>query len=328
MEVSVYYLKGSPELSAEFEALGVSCHRLLTGKGLMSFFKILVKRRKVLFHAHLPRAELVATVLGIIFRVRVIVSKHNSEQFAPHVRKKASNFLASFVNKHASAIVFISEAAKNWAIRNGELDQSCFSRTHVIHYGVPPIPSVTSLKERNNSLKGEILRIGTLSRLENQKNIGILIDACSILREKGIPFLCEIYGRGSLEKNLQKQIDDFGLQHNVKLMGFTHDKYNTLVGFDIFVLTSNYEGFGLVLLEAMNVGVTIVASNSDAAIEVLGPNSPGLFELNNPFSLCDKILEVAFDEKIKKRIVKNYKRRLELFSVENMFKQIETLYSN
>lgn len=327
IETSVFYLKGNPELKAEFQAIGVRCHKLWSGKGIMTFLRIVFRNRKVIFHAHLPRAELVATLFGIILRIRVVLSKHNAEQFAPGIPKNISRFLAKFVNKHSSAIIFISEAARSFAIRNNELEERCLRKTHVVHYGIPDIQSESTLRKNNNLLNKSILKIGTLSRLEKQKNLGILISACYKMKEKGIKFSCDIYGRGSLEEELKKQIHDSGLQNHVRLKGFTHDKYNMLVDLDLFVLTSHYEGFGLVLLEAMSAKVPIVASNSEAAIEVLGEESPSLFNLKNSSSLYDKLLEMGCNKILRKQVLQDYEKRLKLFSVEGMFRQIRNIYS-
>ena len=132
------------------------------------------------------------------------------------------------------------------------------------------------------------------------------------MKEKGIKFSCDIYGRGSLEEELKKQIHDSGLQNHVRLKGFTHDKYNMLVDLDLFVLTSHYEGFGLVLLEAMSAKVPIVASNSEAAIEVLGEESPSLFNLKNSSSLYDKLLEMGCNKILRKQVLQDYEKRLKI----------------
>ena len=323
--VSVFYLKGKPELKDEFSSMGVSSLKLFSRRGLIQFLKE-ITRNRVILHAHLPRAELVAVIFGIVFRLKVILSKHNAEQFAPGLPKTISRLLARFVNYCSSDVVYISEAAKKFAIINNEIPRDSNSKCHVIHYA-PPVERTRHREVFDEQNKTQnVLRIGTLSRLEPQKNLLILIEACAGLKDKGISFVCEIYGRGGLEEYLRKKIVDLKLEQSVKLMGFTNDRFKTISQFDIFVLTSNYEGFGLVLLEAMIVGVPIVSSNSEAAVEVLGEESRSFFELNNAISLQDKLIELYYNEDLQNEIVKTYEKRLEKFSVDRMFRQICELY--
>jgi glycosyltransferase involved in cell wall biosynthesis len=323
--VSVFYLKGNPELKEDFSSMGVSSLKLFTRNGLIQFLKE-IRKNRVILHAHLPRAELVAIILGLVFRVKVILSKHNAEPFAPGLPKTISRFLSRFVNHYSSEIIYISEAAKRFSIMNNEIPRDNYSKLHVIHYALP-----AELINQRKVLDGlnkpqKVLRIGTLSRLEPQKNLSILIEACAGLRNKRIPFVCEIYGRGGLEDYLRNKVMDLNLEQSVKLMGFTNDRFRCISQFDIFVLTSNYEGFGLVLLEAMIVGVPIVSSNSDAAIEVLGEDSRSFFEINNAISLEEKLIELYYNKDLQNEIVKSYVKRLEKFSVDRMFIQISGLY--
>lgn len=323
--IVVFFLKGKPELAKEFSLIGISSYKLLTGNGLIQLLKNL-RNKGAILHAHLPRAEVVATILGLVFRLRVILSKHNAEAFAARLPKTVSRLLAKFVNQNSSDIVFISEAAKEFAILNRELSEDDYSKIHVIHYAIPLIPTKDRKVIDQQKKSQKILKIGTLSRLEPQKNLSILIEACAGLKELGIPFVCEIFGRGKLEEHLRKQILDLDLVESVKLMGFTQDRFTKMAEFDIFVLTSDYEGFGLVLLEAMNVGVPILSSSSDAAIEVLGKNARCLFDLNNPIILRDKLIELYFNESLQKEIVKTYEERLDRFSLHRMFNQMKMLY--
>ncbi len=284
----------------------------------------------MILHAHLPQAELLSIILGFLLRKKVIVSKHNAEPFASKLGKKISLILARFVNRNASDIVFISEAAKKFAVMNEEVVQNDFSKMHVIHYGMPLDLQETVVPRKRNleCLQNEVLRIGTLSRLESQKDLSTLIQACVILKKRGVKALCEIYGRGSLEKELRKEIVELGLENFVLLQGFTHDKFDVLARLDLFVLSSKYEGFGLVLLEAMAARVPIVSSNSDAAIEVLGSNSPCLFESGDALSLSNKIIEIGSNISLQNAIVNNYKERLQMFSADTMFRQMMNLYQN
>jgi glycosyltransferase involved in cell wall biosynthesis len=94
---------------------------------------------------------------------------------------------------------------------------------------------------------------------------------------------------------------------------------------DVFILSSNYEGFGLVLLEAMQSNIPIVASNNSSIPEVMGISYPGLFETNNVLDLFSK-LSSAFDRTYRNNLVENYKNRLSLFTPNLMNEKIIEIY--
>ena len=95
---------------------------------------------------------------------------------------------------------------------------------------------------------------------------------------------------------------------------------------DLFVLASKYEGFGLVLLEAMSREKPIVAANNSAIPEVLGENYSGLFQTSNQRELTLKLVS-AIQLRTRLELKKELKDRLELFTPEKMAQNIHAYYS-
>ena len=110
----------------------------------------------------------------------------------------------------------------------------------------------------------------------------------------------------------------------MKLVGITDQVSKVMRGFDIFVLTSRYEGFGLVLLEAMSNKVPIISSNSDAAVEVLGDNFPLFFQIGDFESLASLILKVLHANTA--GYLDYQSKRLVQFSPEKMEINIRSIY--
>lgn len=102
-------------------------------------------------------------------------------------------------------------------------------------------------------------KIITLGRLVNQKNHASLITAFSKVVKHHPDWTLEIYGKGGLKKALQKQIETLNLSDNVKLKGGNHHPRELYLESSIFVLSSKFEGFGVVLIEAMECGVPVVS---------------------------------------------------------------------
>lgn len=100
-------------------------------------------------------------------------------------------------------------------------------------------------------------------RLIGQKNFAGLIDAVALLDR---PFRLAIHGEGPERANLESKIASLGLSDMITLPGYAHDLDAILAGARLFVLSSDYEGFPSVVVEALAAGVPIVATECSPAI--------------------------------------------------------------
>lgn len=97
-------------------------------------------------------------------------------------------------------------------------------------------------------------------RLEPQKGYDTLIRAFSLAQTR-CPSRLVIFGNGSLRSKLEAQIRAFGLENRVALPGFTSSIVQQMSAATAFVLSSRYEGFGLVLIEALAAGTQVISTN-------------------------------------------------------------------
>lgn len=107
-------------------------------------------------------------------------------------------------------------------------------------------------------------RIVSVGRLTEQKNFALLINAYHSVFEKLKKYDLVIYGEGSLRENLQKQINDLGLQDHVILPGRTDNIIDEIQDAALFVLPSDYEGMPNALAEAMALGLPCIATDCPA----------------------------------------------------------------
>jgi len=110
--------------------------------------------------------------------------------------------------------------------------------------------------------------IVSAGRLAEAKNFPLLIDAMAILRRR-VPACLFVLGQGDQEARLREMIASRGLTDAVRLCGFQRNPWKYIARADVFVLTSHYEGFGNVLIEAMACGVPVVATSSPGPLEVV-----------------------------------------------------------
>jgi glycosyltransferase involved in cell wall biosynthesis len=107
---------------------------------------------------------------------------------------------------------------------------------------------------------GDLPLIIGIGRLGRQKGFDYLIRAVALLRENGVPCRLAILGDGPERGNLKSLIEQSGLREAVVLLGFQQNPYTYLARSTVFVLSSLYEGFPNVLLEALSLGVPSVAT--------------------------------------------------------------------
>jgi len=102
-----------------------------------------------------------------------------------------------------------------------------------------------------------------------------------------------IVGKGVLREEIENRICDLGMGNQVVILDEVANVPLFLEQFDVFILSSQYEGFGLVLLEAMQAQIPLVVSASKAAIEVLGEDYPGFFAIGDPNGMLKILLQLG-----------------------------------
>ena len=171
-------------------------------------------------------------------------------------------------------------------------------------------------------------KIGTIGRLVPQKDYPTLLSAFSNAL-KSVPNI-ELYvvGEGYLQKDLIELGKSLGVNSKVHWLGKTEYINDFLSKIDLFVLSSKYEGFGLVLLEAMAAKKPIIAADNSAIPEVLGKTYEGLFLTGDANALAHQIKTVISDKNFSERLVQSYSSQLSSFDPSAMNKNVKSIYSN
>ena len=181
--------------------------------------------------------------------------------------------------------------------------------TSVIHNPITHIPPFIS------DLPKKI--IITIGRLEKQKNHKLLILAYNKIKDV-IPHNLVIIGEGRERSKLEQLIDKYGLKKRVFLKGFIEDPWLEYKNSALFVLTSNYEGFPNVLIEAMANSTTVISSDCPSGPkEIIQHGVNGLlFPVKEVDSLAKLMLSLLLNNKMSA----SFK--------ENAFITIKRLYGN
>jgi glycosyltransferase involved in cell wall biosynthesis len=139
-------------------------------------------------------------------------------------------------------------------------------------------------------------------RLADAKNYPLLIDALAEVR-RTVPARLFILGEGERETALREQIGRLGLEDAVVLCGFQRNPWKYIAHADVFALSSRYEGFGNVLIEALACGVPVVATASPGTREIISVGNDGLIvDRHEPGAFAAALVRVLSDPSLRERL--------------------------
>lgn len=177
----------------------------------------------------------------------------------------------------------------------------------------------------NAERKKTIIGIG---RLEEQKNFSSLIRVFYKVYKKYPDWSLEIYGKGNLHERLQLEIDKFELSDCVHLMGVSNEINKVFQNSGIFVLSSLYEGFPMVIVEAMASGCPVVSYDCpNGPSDLINNEINGLLvENQNEEKLYEAILKMIENSDFRKNCAKNALLSVKQYSIENVFEKWKSLF--
>ena len=165
-------------------------------------------------------------------------------------------------------------------------------------------------------------------RLHIQKGYPYLLEAFRIVNETAEARLI-IIGDGRLKNKLLLKAKSLGINEKVDMVG-EKMPYGYMRHGDIFVLSSLWEGFGLVLLEAMSLGMSVVSTDCDyGPNEIIENERSGLLvPVADPPKLASAILRLIRNEKLRADLAVEAKKRAQYFSSDRMVSGYEEIFVN
>lgn len=173
--------------------------------------------------------------------------------------------------------------------------------------------------------------IGMVGRINEAKGQHLLIKAVDLLVKKGLSVNAYFVGHAMQESYLQglkQDVKDRDLQERVHFLGFMKNPHEFFQVCDAIVLASKRETFGLVLIEAMQVGTAVIGSNSGGVVEIIDDEKTGLlFENQNYESLAEAIDKYINSSELLKNIaIAGQNKCEEMFSNEKQFIKLKDIF--
>jgi glycosyltransferase involved in cell wall biosynthesis len=189
--------------------------------------------------------------------------------------------------------------------------------------GLPSTPTA----RQGISLEPKTTAIGTVGRLAQQKRHDVLIEAVALASRHMQGLQLVIVGEGELETATRRLADD-RIPGQVTLTGYRSDAIEMLPAFDIFAMSSDFEGLPFALLEAMAAGRPIVTTDVQGAGEAVRDRREGLVvPRRDPEALAAAIVTLGRDRGLARRLGRAARERfLEVFTADQMIDRTEALY--
>jgi glycosyltransferase involved in cell wall biosynthesis len=172
--------------------------------------------------------------------------------------------------------------------------------------------------------------VASASTLIDQKGLPHLLDACALLKQRGVPFTLLLIGGGYLQKPLEEKARTLGLGDSVRFLGWVPAaSARALPACDIFVQSSLWEAMSIVVLEAMSLAKPMVVTNVGENTHVVQEGVTGLIvRPADPAALADGLEKLIRDPALLARLGNAARtRHLQHFTVRHMVEGYEKIYA-
>ena len=329
----IYFLPWKNQLVAELKLAGGIVSNSPAINNLRIIFKFneiirYIKQHNIqIIHCHLPWAGILGRLIHYKTGIPVIYSEHNKQE--------RYHFLTRFINKFTfnsqSLVIAVSDDVK----------------TSIFNHIQPKIPVITifngintekyrrnidaGLKIRSDvGIAADAIVIGSLGVFRTQKRIDYWLELFSKLHAIYPDLRGILVGDGPLKKDIIAKRKLLGLENVVFLPGIQTNAVDWYSAMDIFMMTSEFEGLPLSLLEAMSCECAVVATNAGGVKEVLVNRFNGFTAEVDQWTELFYAVEFLLSDPTLLKAVSHAARStvIERFSIQTMVSQLESTYSN
>ena len=312
---------------------GVKVHSLSPHK-LLPFYlasipwRLLADRPDIL-HCHLIPSNIIAKPLGALLGVPVVIN-HDHTNDTRRAESRLLLALDRFSNRFASHIVAVSASCREFLITRESIPSS----------DVTLVPNAIDLRRfspavaRRDQARVELglpasaRVVAGVGRLNPQKNFSLFLDIAAQLAPRFSDLHFLLAGDGPEEKMLREKAAALGIADRVTFSGYVADTRLVYLAADVLLMPSRYEGLPMTLLEAMAMGLPVVASQLDGIAEVIGDGREGFLVPSDDAALfVESTAALLQDAELSSRIAQNARAKVEAsFSVERMTSAVEEIY--
>jgi len=300
---------------------------------ILKMKKIIKENKYDIVHCHSTKA-------GFVGRLAAFVSRHPNVIYSPHGFMFCDNrilmkrFLYLQMEKYmgylTQKVIAVSGSEKELALQHNIVPKN---KIITLFNSIDPsdYDDFTYINKIPEKIKNwsEII-LGTVGRLYYQKDPITLIKSFKIINDRFPNTKLVIVGDGPLEEVCTKLINKLGLSSKIDLAGYQRNSKAYYKIFDIFMLSSHYEGLPYSLLEAMSMGIPSVGTNVVGIKDLIINGRTGYLAEEEDFEgLADSVINLLSNPQLLSEFSENAKKiTRENFNFNNGIKEYEEFYSN
>lgn len=326
-------LRGRGPIGTELEKAGITVSYLDLGSifdfGIIFRFREVIQQfRPDTLVTYLIHADLFGRILGRLFGIKTIICsvrvKLIQAKYLPLLLLDA--FTSPFVSHYHFNSQTVADMYQRWFCLPKRKITVIPNGLEIEKYN---IPVDIEAKKRALSIPAGIPLIGCVGRLEQQKGHRYLIEALALLKKNNQPIFLVIVGDGSEREVLERQARNLKVENALIFLGRRNDVPEILQLFDAFVLPSLYEGMSNALMEAMAVGLPIVATNIPENEELITAEKTGLLvPPKDSSALAAAVERILADTSMAASLKENaQKRASQQFDITSIVSQYREFYS-
>jgi len=329
----IYFLPWKDQMVEEIQAKGGMVTCVAAKSNIQLIFKIPAIAKYVqdqniqVIHAHLPWAGILARIVGKLTGVPVLYTEHNKQERYHW----ATRWMNIGTMNLLTRVIAVSE------------DVACSIYKNKPHLTVPLqtiVNGVNTEKFDRRNYSGDTVRarlniprnapiIGTIAVFRFQKRLDLWMElAAKILEQaKDVHFI--IVGDGPLKAELIGKRDAMGLGSSIHMVGLQSEVRPYLAAFDVYMMSSSFEGLPIALLEAMAMECPVIATDAGGIKEVIRHEVDGLICcVDEPEKLIGYAVSLLENYQQCQRLGESGRKRVvDSFSLDRMVKELEEVYS-
>jgi glycosyltransferase involved in cell wall biosynthesis len=316
-----------PLLEQELADAGVEVLALERGSKLdLAAWRPLVRRLRDgvdVVHAHMFGSNVWGTVLGRLTRVPVVVAHEHTWSFEGRPLRRLLD--RELVGRFADAFVAVAAEDRRKMIEVEGVDPD---KIRLIPNGIPDRETPSADVRAELGVAPDAPVLGIVCELRAQKALEVLFEAAVRLREELPALKVLVAGDGPERERLEAEVRRLGLEETVLLLGIRRDVPALLDALDVAMLSSDYEGSPLSVMEYMAAAKPIVSTRVGGVPELVEDGVHAvLVPPRDPQALAQAVAELLRDpERARQLGEAAHERQRQEFSLDAMVRRIEELY--
>lgn len=222
------------------------------------FLAICREHKVAIWHGHDYKSNLIGLWVNRYWPMKLITTVHGWVKFT--YRTPVYYAIDRFCLRQYEKVICVSDDLQRASLKAGVKPKQCHWIDNAIDTVQFSRTTTSSLAKKQLGFDEHSPLIGAVGRLSSEKGFDLAIKAVANLIQNGQDVNLVIAGEGDQRGSLEQLISDLGVGEHVRLLGYCSDTIKLFQAFDLFVLSSYREGLPNVILEAMAMGVPVIAT--------------------------------------------------------------------